>query len=68
MKKFLIRLILVLSIVYIGICGYMFFFQESFIFHPEVLAKNEVIDYGLNEAELSIETEDGEKLSGILCK
>lgn len=68
MKKFLIRLILVLSVVYIGICGYMFFFQESFIFHPEVLAKNEVIDYGLNEAELSIETEDGEKLSGILSK
>lgn len=68
MKKFLIRLILVLSIIYIGICGYMFFFQESFIFHPDVLAKNVVIDYGLNEAELSIETEDGEKLSGILCK
>ena len=68
MKKFLIRLILVLSIVYISICGYMYFFQESFIFHPEVLAKNEVIDYGLNEAELTIETEDGVKLSGILCK
>jgi len=67
MKKFLTRLIIVLAIIYIGICGYMYFFQESFIFHPEVLAKSEVIDYGLNEAELSIETEDGEKLSGILC-
>lgn len=66
-RKILIRSLLFLLICYVGVCGYMYFAQESLIFHPEKMAKNEKIDFGFPVAELAIESFDGIKLSGILC-
>jgi pimeloyl-ACP methyl ester carboxylesterase len=67
LRKILIRSLLVLSACYLGICGYMYFAQESLIFHPEKMSKNEKIDFGFPIAELAIESFDETKLSGILC-
>lgn len=67
LRKILIRSLLFVSICYIGLCGYMYFAQESMIFHPEKMSKNEKIDYGFPIAELAIKSYDGTKLSGILC-
>jgi len=68
MRKFLFRLLIVAIIGYCGICVYMFVAQESFIFHPEKMSKSTLIVFGLNQQEVSVKTEDGIQLSGILCR
>lgn len=67
LRKILIRSLLVICICYLGICGYMYFAQESLIFHPEKMSKNEKIDFGFPIAEMAIKSYDGSKLSGVLC-
>lgn len=63
MKKFLYRLLIMTAILYVGACAYMYFMQESFIFHPDKLNAKEELSYG---KEISITTPDGVELSGII--
>jgi uncharacterized protein len=67
LRKILLRSLLFILIAYAGICAYMYFAQESLIFHPEKMGKNEKIDFGFPIAELAIKSYDGTTLSGILC-
>jgi pimeloyl-ACP methyl ester carboxylesterase len=61
--------ILGLAIVgHIGICCYMYFAQESLIFHPEKLSKNVRLKFGHQTKEGFIDAEKGIKLSTVLCK
>jgi pimeloyl-ACP methyl ester carboxylesterase len=68
MKKFLYRLLIVLTVLYLGGCAYMYFMQESFIFHPDKLAKNEVITFGPEDKEITLQPEAGIELSSILSR
>lgn len=67
MKKFIKRLLLLLVILYVGACGYMYFQQESFIFHPEKLNVSTVLKFDQDFEEVNI-TSNGEKLNGALFK
>lgn len=68
MKKVLLRLFKILLIIYIIICGFLYFFQERIIFMPEKLDKNFDFGFGQNCLELNIKTKDNILLSGLLFK
>lgn len=65
-KIFRFSLISIL-ILYIGACAYMYFMQESFIFHPETIEQNVTIDMGVPSEELTFSVNDSQ-LNGVLCK
>src|SRR5574343_654521 len=67
MKKFIKRLLLLLVILYVGACVYMYFQQESFIFHPEKLNASTVLKFDQDFEEINI-TSNGETLNGALFK
>jgi pimeloyl-ACP methyl ester carboxylesterase len=54
-------------ILYIGACAYMYFMQESFIFHPETIEQNVTIEMGVPSEEMNISVNDAQ-LNGVLCK
>jgi pimeloyl-ACP methyl ester carboxylesterase len=68
MKRFFFRLIFLAVILYIGACSYMYFFQESFIFHPSRIDPTVKIELTERTEELAIKTKDGIELSGLICK
>lgn len=68
MKKFVIRLLVIIGVVYIGGLAYMYFNQESFIFHPEAIAVDQPLNFTGDAQEINLETEDGETLNAILVK
>lgn len=67
MKKFIKRLLFFIIILYVGICGYMYFQQESFIFHPEKISASTILKFDQEFEELNI-TSNGERLNGALFK
>jgi pimeloyl-ACP methyl ester carboxylesterase len=68
MKRFLIRVILILGLLYACACGYMYFFQESFIFHPHKIDTSVKIELLPETEEISLKTKDGAIISALLCK
>lgn len=68
MKKFLINTLKVVAILYVAICVFLFFFQESLIFHPQKLAKNFKFEFERQFEEINIKTEDKIALNGLLFK
>jgi len=68
MKKILIRTLKILAILYVVVCVFLFFFQESLIFHPQKLAKNFKFEFERKFEELNIKTEDKIALNGLLFK
>ena len=68
MKNRLKKVIIVLTGLYILICGLLYFFQEKIIFFPEKLDKNYQFEYGQNAEEVNIKSDDGKLLNGILFK
>ncbi|MDP4798029.1 MAG: lysophospholipase [Crocinitomicaceae bacterium] len=67
MKKIIKRLLFLVIILYVGVCGYMYFQQESFIFHPEKINASTVLKFDQEFEELNI-TSNGERLNGALFK
>lgn len=68
MKRVLIGLTLVSISIYCFICFYLYFNQESFIFLPHYLSKNEKFDFDFPYEEKYIPVEDTIKIHGIYVK
>lgn len=68
MKKLLIRIILILSFLYVTFCGFFFFFQEELIFHPTKLDTNYIYKFNQKFEEINIKSDDGQILNGLLFK
>lgn len=67
-KKAAIRTFVIIATLYLIVCGYLYFEQESILFFPEKLGKNYTFDYRENFEELNIKTSDGILLNGLLFK
>jgi len=67
LKKVIRYGLLSVIILYIGACAYMYFMQESFIFLPEKIDANTVIDMGVPTEEINFSVDDAQ-LNGVLCK
>ncbi|MBK5722853.1 alpha/beta fold hydrolase [Dysgonomonas sp. Marseille-P4677] len=68
MKKAFIKVLIILSSIYIIFCVFFFFFQEKFIFYPEKLDKNYKFNFNQNFEEIDIKADDGTILNGLLFK
>lgn len=68
MKKTALKIFLILLAVYILICTLLYLFQENLIFFPEKLSKNFQFHFNQPFEEISIKTQDGVLLNGILFK
>lgn len=66
LKKILLGLLTIGLALYVAFCGYLYFNQESFIFHPSKLSSTFEFHYGNHAQEMFIEAEDGTKLNGLL--
>lgn len=67
-KKWIIRGISILGIIYISTLVVLFFIQESLIFFPEKLDKNFKYQFENQFEEIQIKTNDEKNLSGLLFK
>ncbi len=61
-------LLLLISIFILLVFGLLYFWQEKIIFLPDKLAKNYTFKFKQSFEELTIQTEDGIKLHGLLFK
>jgi len=68
MKKLIFRIITILAIFYIVICGFLYFFQEHMIFRPEKLPADYKFEFNQNFQEINIRTVDNVLLNGVLFK
>lgn len=68
MKRFFLRTLLLAGFLYACACAYMYFFQESFIFHPHRIDPSVKIELIPGTTEISIKTKDGSNLSALLCQ
>lgn len=68
LKKISLRLAMIVGLLYLAACAYLFFAQESIIFFPEKLDKDFKFAYAQNFEELNIKTTDGAVLNGLLFK
>jgi uncharacterized protein len=73
LRKFLKRTAAVLISIYLGVCGLLFFFQESLMFHPKPFSKSRAdsimqnVDRRFTE-ELNFTMADGKKITGWFVK
>src|SRR6478609_5860512 len=63
-----IRVIVVLTILYISGCALLYFFQESFLFFPNKLSADYKFQYPETFEEVTIQTKDKTKLNALLFK
>ncbi|MEO8147071.1 MAG: alpha/beta fold hydrolase [Bacteroidia bacterium] len=68
MKKILLRVLKALLIIYIFVCGLLYFIQEKLIFFPKKLNKDFQFEFYQNFEELNIRTRDNVLLNGLLFK
>jgi len=68
MKKVLINTLKIILVLYILLCGLLYFFQERLIFFPQKLDKTYQFQFGKKNEEKNIKTTDGTVLNGILFK
>lgn len=68
MKRTLFNTLKVLFVIYITMCGLLYFFQEKLIFFPEKLDKNFKFSFDQKFEEINIKTADNKLLHGILFK
>ena len=66
MKKWAINILKGIGILYLLMCGLMFFFQEKMIFFPQVLDINYTFEFEQEFEEINIITEDQKHLHGLL--
>jgi uncharacterized protein len=68
MKEAVFKFIKILIIIYISICGLLYFLQEKLIFFPEKLTNEYRFEFVQNFEEFDIRTHDNVVLNGILFK
>lgn len=68
MKRVLLKILKIVAVLYILICGLLFFFQEKLIFFPQKLEKNYKFSFDQRFEEVNIKTQDDKLLNGILFK
>ncbi len=68
LKKFLIKSLKVVAVIYLLVCVFLFFYQEKMIFFPHKLEKTHQFHFDQPFEEKNIKTEDGVMLSGLLFK
>ncbi|MBL7910825.1 MAG: alpha/beta fold hydrolase [Bacteroidia bacterium] len=68
MKRFFINTLKTLVIIYVGVCVFLYFYQEHLIFFPEKLAKEYKFKFDRNFDELNIKTDDKILLNSLLFK
>ncbi len=66
LKKILFRFIGILFVLYILLCGLLYFFQERLIFFPSKLEKSYVFNFDIPFQEITIPTNDSINLHGVL--
>lgn len=66
--KILKWLLGIVFVLYVGACSYLYFTQESILFHPTKLSADYQYDFDVEYQEKLIIGEDGIKLSGVLFK
>ena len=62
MKKMLIKALIIIGILYMVVCGLLYFIQEKLIFYPQVLDKNYQFGFAQPFEELTILTNDKSRL------
>ena len=67
MKKFILRTISFILVVYVGACTYMYFCQEEFIFHPKKLKNSSGLHFSIPFTEINLAAK-GAILNGALFK
>lgn len=68
LKKILLVLFVIIAVLYIALCGLIYFKQEVMIFHPTKLADDFKFNYADNFEELKVKSFDGKNLSALLFK
>ena len=68
MKKFFLNSLKIILILYILVCGLLFFFQENLIFFPQKLDKTFQFEFDQKFEEKNIKMVDGTILNGLLFK
>jgi uncharacterized protein len=68
MKKNILQILKILLIIYITMCGLLYFFQEKLIFFPEKLDKNFEFTFNREFEEINVKTKDNTILNGLLFK
>lgn len=68
MKKIALKFFKTIALIYILICGILYFFQEKLIFQPQKLNKNFKFQFNQNFEEQNYKTSDGKLLNGLLFK
>ena len=66
MKLLLIKLFLTVVVLYILLCGLVYFIQEKLIFFPEKLDKDFKFNFGQEYRELNFKTQDNLQLNAVL--
>lgn len=64
--KWPIRLLITAVILYVGICLFMMWGQEKFLFHPTVVPESHAWKLPPNAKETWLATEDGARLNAVL--
>lgn len=68
MRKILLRIFIILSILYGLFCGGFYLFQEKLVFYPQKLDENYQFSFDQRYEELNIKTQDGLFLNSFLFK
>jgi uncharacterized protein len=68
MIKTILTLLKIVVVVYILLCGLLYFFQEKLIFFPDKTDKDFKFNFNQPFEELTIKTADNKLLNGILFK
>ena len=68
MKRVLLRVLQILLVLYVIICGLLFFFQEKLIFFPDKLDKKYKFKFDQTFEEINVRTKDQKLLSALLFK
>lgn len=68
MKKIFLKILSILLVIYLAICGLLFIFQERLIFFPQKLDKSYQFQFDQEFEELYIKSNDGINLNGLLFK
>jgi alpha-beta hydrolase superfamily lysophospholipase len=68
MKKMVIKALIIIGVLYIVVCGLLYFIQEKLIFYPQVLAQNYQFGFAQPFEELTIPASDKSRLHGLLFK
>ncbi len=68
MYKTILGIAITLAVLYVSLCGLLYFLQEKLIFFPEKLSQEYRFEFNQMFEELDIRTADGVVLNGILFK